>query len=389
MMKSETQKVNPPIRLGRAGWLIAILVVVGLCIGFLPRFAARRALAVEAQSSDRPVVSVVIPRRSSPELGTPLPAEVEPFIEAAVHARASGYLKYWLVDIGDCVTNGQLLAEIETPELDQQISQAIADLDQAKAALSLAKITADRWVELQKTASVSDQETAEKTADYALKQAAVEAAKANLDRLRQLKDYDSVTANFTGKITRRNTDIGQLITADSGPELFDLAQLDPLRVYVYVPQTLIHAVQPGETAELTFTEMPGRVFTARVTRTAGAVDPASRTLQVELLVNNAKGEILAGSYAQIRFKDLVNASPIYTLEDTTLIYRAQGLQVAVVDDNDRVSLHSVKVGRDYGDVIEILSGVEPGQRVINDPPDSIEDGDYVTVATSVSKASTP
>ncbi len=335
------------------------------------------------------MVSVISPAPGTADLSTPLPAEVQPFIQATVHARASGYLKNWYVDIGDTVTNGQLLAEIETPELDQQIAQARADLDQSKAAEALSKITADRWVELLKTASVSDQETAEKTSDLALKQAAVESAQANLDRLKQLKDFDRVTAPFDGTITLRNTDIGQLITAGSGPALFQLAQVNPLRVYVQVPQPLIHAIAPGQTAELSFQEMPGRIFAAKVTRTAGAVDPTSRTLQVELQVDNARGDILAGSYAQVRFRESADAKPLLVLADTALIFRAQGLQVAVVGSDNKVSLRSVKLGRDYGNTVEVLSGVNLGDQVINNPPDSIADGDEVTVAAPATNNAAP
>jgi RND family efflux transporter MFP subunit len=388
-MNSNSNSPTPPPGLGRIARITAILIIVGLAIGLVPRWMAHRALAAEETADDRPVVSVVSPVPGTPDLSTPLPAEVQPFIQATVNARASGYLKNWYVDIGDTVTNGQLLAEIETPELDQQIAQAQADLDQAQAALALSKITADRWVELLKTASVSDQETAEKTGDYALKKAAVESAAANLQRLKQLKDFDRVTAPFDGTITMRNTDIGQLIAAGSGPALFQLAQVNPLRVYVQVPQPLIHAIAPGQTAELTFQELPGRTFVARVTRTAGAVDPTSRTLQVELQVDNSQGEILAGSYAQVRFRESADVKPLLVLADTALIFRAQGLQIAVVGSDGKVSLRTVTLGRDYGNTVEVLSGVSLGDQVINNPPDSIADGDEVTVAGSTTNNAAP
>ena len=318
-------------------------------------------------------------RHRKPDLGTPLPAEVQAFVEASIHARASGYLKNWFVDIGEHVTNGQVLAEIDTPELDQQLAQAKAELDQANASLALAKTTADRWTELLKTASVSEQETAEKTADYALKQANVEAASANVQRLEDLKVFDRVTAPFDGTVTLRNTDIGQLIAAGSGPELFRLAQTDPLRVYVRVPQSLDHAIAPGQKAKLTFQELPGRTFEATVTRTAGAVDPSSRTLQVELQVPNPRGEILAGSYAQVRFTEAADPQGL-TLSDNALIFRAQGMQVAVVGSDNKVQLRPIKIGRDFGDVVELLSGLQPGDRVIVNPPDSIADGMTVQIA---------
>jgi RND family efflux transporter MFP subunit len=305
---------------------------------------------------------------------------VQPYIQAAIHARASGYLKNWFVDIGQHVTNNQVLAEIDTPELDEQLAQAKAELDQAIAARDLAKISADRWTELLKTASVSDQETAEKKSDYVLKQAMVESARANLDRLNDLKSFDRVTAPFEGVITARNTDIGQLIASGSGAELFRLAQTNPLRVYVRVPQALVHTIAPGQKAALIFQDMPGHEFEATVTRTAGAVDPASRTLQVELQVPNPKGEILSGSYAQVRFNE--SAAPgVLTLSDNALIFRAQGMQLAVVGDDNKVQLRSVRLGRDFGSTIEVLDGLKETDRVVMNPPDGIAEGMTVHVAT--------
>jgi RND family efflux transporter MFP subunit len=368
----------PPVSLRRIAEIVVVLIVIGLVIGLVPRWRARHRLLAETRTDSVVTVNVISPTPSKSDLGTPLPAEVQAFVQATIHARASGYLKNWFVDIGDHVTNGQALAEIDTPELDQQLAQAKAELDQAQAALDLAKITADRWTELLKTASVSEQETAEKKADQVLKQANVEAARANLQRLDNLKNFDRVTAPFAGTITARNTDIGQLITAGSGPELFRLAQTDPLRVYVRVPQPFVHALAPGQKAELTLMELPGRVFTAEVTRTAGAVDPVSRTLQVELQLPNPRGEILAGSFAQVRFNEAAAPNGL-TLSDNALIFRAQGMQVAVVGAQGRVSLHSVKLGRDFGNTVEVLDGLKIGDRVINNPPDSIADGMTVQV----------
>jgi membrane fusion protein, multidrug efflux system len=382
-MNSNSSTPAPPVRLGRIATIIVVLVIIGVAAGLLPRWHARRSLQAEEKADSVPTVSIISAAVSKPDFSTPLPAEVEPFIQASIHAQASGYLKNWYADIGDKVTNGQLLAEIETPELDQQILQAQANLDQAKAALSLSKITADRWVELLKTASVSDQETAEKTSDLALKKAAVEAADASLQRLNQLKIFDRITAPFDGTVTLRNTDIGQLINANTGPELFRLAQVNPLRVYVQVPQPLIHAIMPGQTAQLTFQELPGRIFEAKVTRTAGAVDPASRTLQVQLEADNSHGEILSGSYAQVRFGEIPSTVPVLVLSDTALIFRAQGMQIAVVGSDNQVKLHSVTLGRDFGNTVEVLSGLNAADRVVNNPSDSIADGDQVEIAQPV------
>jgi RND family efflux transporter MFP subunit len=369
----------PPVRLRRIAEIVVVLIVIGLIIGLVPRWLSRHKLRAETRTDSVLTVNVISPTPSKPDLGTPLPAEVQAFIQASIHARASGYLKNWFVDIGDHVTNGQVLAEIDTPELDQQLAQTKAELDQAKAALDLAKTTADRWTELLKTASVSEQETAEKQADYVLKQANVEAARANVQRLEDLKNFDRVTAPFDGTITARNTDIGQLIAADSGPELFRMAQTDPLRVYVRVPQPFVHAIAPDQKAELTFLELPGRIFEAKVTRTAGAVDPTSRTLQVELQVPNPHGEILAGGYAQVRFNEAAAAN-VLTLSDNALIFRSQGMQVAVVGADNKVNLRSVKLGRDFGDTVEVLNGLKADDQVIDNPPDSIAEGMTVQVA---------
>jgi RND family efflux transporter MFP subunit len=364
--------------LRRMVWIILALIIVGAAIGFVPRWLASRQLVRETQADEVVTVNVVSPIPTLPDFGTPLPAEVQAFVEAPIYARASGYLKNWFVDIGGQVTNGQPLAEIFTPELDEQLDQARAELAQNQAALNLAQITADRWAGLLKTASVSEQEAAEKSADLALKKAMVDAARANLKRLADLKNFDVVTAPFEGVITVRNTDIGQLVTADGGRELFRLAQTDPLRVYVRVPQTLSHAVVPGQTAELSFQELPGRKFSAVVTRLAGAVDAGSRTLLVELQVRNPRGEIFAGSYAQVRFNDTA-APSVLRISDTALITRAQGVQVAVVGADGLVQLRSIELGRDFGSYVEVLSGVTPSDRVIVNPPDAVSDGMAVQV----------
>jgi len=372
----------PPISLRRIAEIAAILIVIGLLIGLVPRWLAHRRLLREAFTDSVLTVSVVTPKPAKSDLGTPLPANVEAYIQASIHARASGYLKNWFVDIGAHVTNGQLLAQIDTPELDEQFEQAKAQLDQAKASLDLAKITADRWAQLLKTASVSDQDAAEKQSAYVLAQANVEAARANLDRLYDLKSFDNVTAPFEGVVTARNTDIGQLIAAGSGPELFRMAQTNPLRVYVQVPQQYVYDVMPGQKAELTFIEKPGHTYEATVTRTAGAVDPSTRTLQVELEVPNPRGDLFAGSYAQVRFTE----APVHnalTISDNAIIFRAQGTQVALLDSNNKAQLRNVTVGRDFGDSIEVLDGLETNDRVIDNPPDSIEDGEQLQVAQPV------
>jgi RND family efflux transporter MFP subunit len=369
----------PLVSLRRIAEIAAVLIIIGLLIGFVPRWLAHRRLVADTRADSVTTVSIVTPGRAKSDFGTPLPANVEAYIQASIHARASGYLKNWFVDIGAHVTNGQVLAQIDTPELDEQFAQAQAQLDQAKASMDLAKITADRWSQLLKTASVSEQETEEKQSAYVLSQANVEAAKANLKRLQDLKDFDNVTAPFDGVVTTRNTDIGQLIAAGSGPELFRIAQTDPLRVYVQVPQEYVFDVAIGQKAELSFIERPGRTYEAIVVRTAGAVDPSTRTLQVELDVPNPHGELFAGSYASVRFSE----APVHnalTIADNAVIFQAEGTQVALVDSDNKVHLQDIKVGRDFGDEIEVLDGLDPNARVINNPPDSIADGQTVQIA---------
>jgi membrane fusion protein, multidrug efflux system len=369
----------PPVKLGRFLVVAIILIVIGLVVGLVPRWFARRALARETAENVVPSVAVVSPEPGKSEMGVPLPAEVQAFVEAPIYARASGYLKKWDVDIGQNVEAGQLLAEIDTPEVDQQLEQAKAEVAQADANLALAKSTSERWADLLKTASVSEQETAEKQADFALKKADLEAARANLHRLEDLKSFARVTAPFAGTITARDTDVGQLITAGSGHALFRLAQTNPLRVYVHVPQTLSRLVEPGQGAELTISELPGRKFEAKIVRTAGAMDPSSRTLLAELEVKNPKNEILAGSYAQVRFNDTLG-DPTLTLPANTLLFRSEGMQVGVVDGSGKVDIRTVRLGRDFGQTVEIVEGVKPGEHVILNPSDSLASGMTVRVA---------
>jgi len=378
-MSTPSPASTPPIRLGRILQIVIVLVLIGLVIGFAPRWFSRQKLLADTRAEAAPVVEAILPSAAKEDLGTPLPAEVEPFVQATIHARASGYLKSWFADIGDHVTNNQMLAEIDTPELDEQLAQARAELDQAMATRDLAKITGDRWTELLKTASVSEQETAEKKSDFVLKQANVEAGRANVQRLEAMKKFDRVTAPFDGVITERNTDIGQLIASGSGPELFRLAQTDPLRVYVRVPQSLIHTISAGQKAALTFQDLPGRVFEATVTRTAGAVDSSSRTLQVELQVPNPRGEILSGSYAQVSFNESA-AADVLVLPDKAFIFRAQGMQAAILGDDGKAHLRSITLGRDFGSTVQVVAGLKATDRVILNPPDGIADGMAVRVA---------
>lgn len=370
-------------RLRNAGIVAVVLVVLGALAGLLPRWHHRDVLRAETLELSTPVVTVVTPVPSKGGGSLLLPAEVRPFLEAPIYARASGYLKRWLVDIGAQVKEGDLLAEIDTPELNQELAQARAQLAQADAALALAKTTAARWAELVKTASVSEQEEAEKKADLELKTANVEAAKANVHRLEDLQSFESVRAPFDGVVTARNTDVGQLISAANGQALFRVAQTRTLRVYVHVPQAATRSVTPGQVAELTVSELPGRTFPAKVVRTSGAMNAESRTLLAELQVDNSKGEILAGTFAEVRFTEAANDS-ILTLSANTLLFRAEGPQVGIVGPNNKVELRNVTLGRDFGPTVEIVSGVSSNDQVILNPPDSLVSGVTVKVAEAQS-----
>lgn len=366
-------------RLRHAAILAAVLIIVGAVAGLVPRWLHRTALVAETRALAIQSVSVVSPVPGKAAVGLTMPAEAKALVEAPIYARTSGYLKRYLVDIGSQVKEGDLLAEIDTPELNQELDQTRAQLAQAQAALALAKTTAARWADLLKTASVSAQEAAEKQADLELKAATVEAARANVRRLEDLQSFERVTAPFAGTITVRGTDVGQLVTASSGRELFRLAQTTTLRVFVRVPQAAAQGVAAGQLAELTIPEMPGRVFPARIVRTSGTMSADSRTLLTELQVDNTKGEILAGTYVQVSLTD-ARVDPVLTLPANTLLFRSEGTQVGVVGADNKVALRHITLGRDLGPTIEILGGVGPTDRVILNPADSLVGGTTVRVA---------
>jgi membrane fusion protein (multidrug efflux system) len=366
-------------KLRHASLAAALLVIVGAIAGWLPRYLHREALTVQTRELAVQTVAVTFPAPAKAAPGLLLPAEVKPLVEAPIYARASGYLKNYLVDIGAQVKEGDVLAEIDTPELNQELDQAKAQQAQAEAALALAKTTADRWADLVKTSSVSEQEAAEKKADFELKTATVAAARANVRRLEDLHAFETVRAPFDGTITARDTDVGQLIAAGSGRQLFLLAQTKTLRVYVRVPQSLAQGVAPGQMAEMTVPEMPGRIFAAKVVRTSGAMSADSRTLLTELEVDNSHGEILSGTYAQVRFTEAKNDPPL-TLPSNTLLFRSEGPQVGVVGADGKVELHNITLGRDFGPRIEILDGVHSTDQVILNPPDSLVSGATVRIA---------
>ena len=370
----------------RAGALVALAVaalVLGLGIysGVRARSQADATLKRETAEAAVTTVNVVNPRPGDPVREIRLPGITQAFIDAPIFARTSGYLKRWYFDIGAQVKQGQLLAEIDSPEVDQQLQQARADLETAQANLRQAKITADRWQALLDSGSVSRQETDVAVSARSAMKATVDSNTANVRRLEQLQGFEKIYAPFDGVITARNTDIGALIDAGSASarELFHMAAIHRLRVFVPVPEVYSRAAVTGASASLTLDEYPGREFHGTLVRNSSAIDPASRTLLVEVDVDNPKGELLPGAYVFVLLK-LPRQSPSVTVPANTLLFRAQGLQVGVVR-NGQAQLVPVTIGHDYGTSVEIVAGIEPTDQVILSPSDSLSSGTPVRVAT--------
>jgi len=374
--------------------LLVALLVVGLLVasGIIPRLKARKALAAETSQLAAPTVTVVQAKRGAPTQEIVLPGNIQAFVDAPIYARTNGYLKRWYFDIGSYVKQGQLLAEIETPEVDQQLSQALADLGTAQANLTLSQITANRFSDLIKQDAVSQQETDNAVSDLAAKNTAVKSAQANVDRLKQLVSFEKVYAPFDGVVTARNTDIGQLIDSGSSGgqarSLFQVAAINRLRVFISVPQIYSQAAIPGLTADLTFAEFPSRRFQGKVVRTSRSIDPMARTLNVEVDVDNQKGELLPGAYTEVHLK-LKNDIPTMTIPVTALLFRQEGLRIAVAKSDDTAELIPVTLGRDFGDYAEITTGLTGQERVISNPPDSIIDGERLNVETKKEQAAVP
>jgi RND family efflux transporter MFP subunit len=361
--------------------MIAIGIAVILAIwGIVSRLSARNALEHQAVEAGIPVVSVVQAKAGPASNTLVLPGNVQAYFEAPIYARTNGYLKVWHTDIGANVKKGELLAEIETPEVDQQLRQAEADLGTAQANYELARTTNERWQGLLSTESVSQQDADERAGDAKAKLAAQTASSANLARLRELESFKRVVAPFDGIVTQRNTDVGALINAGESPgsALFRVADTHRLRIYVFVPQAYAAELRPGLTADLNFADHPGQKFTATVASTAHALDAASRTLQVELQIDNANGELLPGSYVQVTFTLPAQASTL-RVPVNAVMFRTTNVQVAAVDDSQHVHLKTITEGRDFGTEVEVLGGMTANDRVIINPPDSIGDGMQVRV----------
>jgi len=356
--------------LGSLGVLTALFLV-----GMLPRWHANAAL-VKAVRDQRPTVSVVSAQPAADGTSLVLPGSTQAIQETAIYARTDGYVRQWLVDIGAKVEPGQLLAEIETPEVDQQLNQARAAAEQAAANAELARATTARWQELVNKKVVSAQEFDEKKSAWDARQADLNAARANVTRLEKLQGFQKVVAPFSGIVTARNVDNGALVSAGSNGQsapLFRLAQTDILRIYVTVPQTNARSIAPGQEAAVTFREIPDKTFKAKVVRTAGALDPASRTLLTELQVPNTNSELFPGMYAEIKFA-LPHDGRTLLIPGNALTVQSDGPKVLTVDAKQTIRTRAVKLGRDLGDKVEIVSGLNPAEPLVANPTGSLHDG---------------
>ena len=362
------------------GGTILLVAAIGAAVwGVSARTKALTVVTNETHEMAVPTVAVITPQQAAPQQEIVLPGTMQAFADAGVYARVNGYLKRWTADIGTRVKQGQLLAEIDTPELDQQLMQARADLATAQANTRLAQTTADRYRDLIQSDSVSRQDLDNANGNLEAKQAAEESSRANVKRLEQLQAFRRIEAPFDGVVTARNTEVGALIDSGSNAkELFHVAQMDKLRVFINVPQVYSRAATPGLAAELTLKEFPGRSFTGRLARTANAIDVASRTLLTEIDIDNSNGQLLAGSYAEVHLK-LPTPATTMKLPVDALIFKGDNLQVARLDAANRVKMVDITPGRDFGDSVEVLAGVSPTDRLVVNPPDSLVDGQTVRV----------
>lgn len=375
----------PPAPPRRALILIGIALLILLLAGavtLISRQSHDRALAKETERSTIPTVAIVHPQAETPDEELVLPGSLQAFEESPIYARTSGYLVRWYKDIGSRVKEGELLATIDTPEVDQELNQTRAARQQILAQLELAKISAERWENLRQSDSVSAQEADQQTSGYKQAQANLASADANVRRLEQLENFKRVYAPFSGVITKRNVDPGALINAGAGTagrELFDIARVDPIRVFTNVPQAYAAFIKVGERTTVTLQEFPGQKFTARIARTAESIDPTTRTLLTEVDVPNKDGRLLPGSFGEVHFAVGSNVNKV-TVPVNAMLFRSEGPRLAVVDGNGRIQLRPISIGRDYGTSLEILGGVSTEDRVVINPPDSLDEGQQVNIA---------
>jgi RND family efflux transporter MFP subunit len=359
--------------------VVVLLAAILAGFGILHRISAGKVLADTTRELAAPTVIVAVPRPGAPEDSFVLPGNVTSYTDSPIYARTAGYLTRWYFDIGAKVKKGALLAEIATPEIDQQLAQAEADLNTAQANANNARIQAERYTGLVKSNAVSRQDTDTFVYQAAATAAAVKSAEANVERLRQLQSFEKVYAPFDGVITARNIDTGQLIDPGAGKELFHLQAIQTLRVYANLPQLYSANVKLGAKVDLTFTEHVGKIYQGTLVRTAEAIDPASRTLLVEVDVDNRAGELLPGSLAQVHFKT-PPVGPTFIVPAAALIFRREGLRVGVVKENV-AHLVPVVIGEDDGASVRIVTGLGLNDLVIQDPPDSLIEGEKVQVVS--------
>ena len=369
------------LRRARIGVVVVLVLLgAGAARTIFSRMANAEALEAVSASAVKTYVRTTTPKAGGAGQELVLPGTLQGYTQSPVAARASGYLKRWTTDIGSRVQKGELLAEIETPEIDQQLSQAVAARAQTAASLALARSTVERWEALRKKDAVSQQDLDERRSAYAQAQANLAAVDANIERLRQLGAFKRVTAPFSGVITRRNVDVGDLIDAGggSGRALFVLTQTDPLRIYVNVPQSYAQTVKAGQTVKISQPELAGRSFEGKIARTAAAIDASTRTMQVEIGLANPDNALLPGAYVLVSLPAATGSA--LTMSTNALILRSGGPQVAVVDQERRVRIRPVKIGRNFGQTVEVLEGVGPNDRLVQNPPDSLAENDQVEFA---------
>ena len=371
---------------GAVGLLVVLAVAAILVVfGIVPRLRGRQVLREQTNHSAEPAINIIHPTRSAPAEEVVLPGNIQAFVDAPIYARTNGYLRHWYFDIGARVKKGQLLADIESPEIDRQLEQAKEDVRTEQANLELAQITARRYVELFKTDSVAKQDVDTAVQNAAARTAGFRSAQANVSRLQSLVGFEKLYAPFDGVVTARNTDTGQLIDSGSAPngarELFHVAAIDKLRVFVQVPQTYSHEAVAGVKADLTLPELPGRRFTGTLVRTAKAIDPVTRTLTVEIDVPNTQGLLFPGAYTEIHLR-VKSSTPALLIPATSLIFRSQGLRVPVVENGNRVHLIPVTLGKDFGNSVEVLAGLSADASVVANPPDSLVDGETIRIVAA-------
>lgn len=367
--------------------LAAIVIAGGVVVrGINARIKAAAVVKQETLEMSVPDVAVIHPKRGSPKDEIALPGNIMAFVDAPIYARTSGYLKKWYADIGTHVKQGQLIAEIESPEVDQQLDQARAQLETAQANLKLAEITATRYEGLLKVEAIAKQDVDNAEGAVAADKATVASNEANVKHLAELVGFEKVYAPVDGVITARNTDIGALInagaasagTGTNAQELFHISSTSKLRIFISVPQIYTADATPGRSVDITLTEKPGRTFVGRIARNADAIDPSTRTLLTEVDIDNRTGELLPGAYAEVHLRITTDASALIVPVEA-LIFRAQNLEVAVVRDNGKVDLVHIILGRDYGTKVEVTSGITEKDQVIVNPPDSLRGGEMVRV----------